>query len=296
MKLFAISMVRNEVDIIDLTVRYHLARGVDRFFIIDNGSVDGTTAKLARLGRDRRIRWTYDDGDYHQATTLTNLARTAAREGADWVISVDADEFWTPLHGASSLKEALVNVDAGAVQVSVINFVQERKQRHLRKRALLRMLYRVATPVGPPEACQALVESRKIAFVEMEYPPKVIGRASATMTFAAGAHSVSDVEPATMLQTDEVACFHAPLRAREIMRLKAEQGHRWDLANPNPGEAWHLRRWHQLSMDPGQMDAEWAANSQVHGILTVGAQAHAVARDTRLRDALRPHMGWRRFL
>ncbi len=296
MKLFAISVVRNEVDIIDLTVRYHLGRGVDRFFIVDNGSVDGTTAKLARLARDRRIRWTYDDGDFHQASALTDLARAAAREGADWVMSVDADEFWTPIDGALSLKEALVNVDAGAVQVKIVNFVQDRRQRHLRKRALLHMLYRVATPVGPPEACQALVESRTIAFVEMEYPPKVIGRASATMTFAAGAHSVSDAAPVTLHQANEVLCFHAPLRAREILHLKAEQGRRWNVANPNPVEAWHLRRWHQLSMDPGQMDTEWSANSQLHGTLTVGGRAHVVVRDTRLRDALRPYMGLKRFL
>lgn len=293
MNLFAISTVRNEADIIELNIRYHLRRGVDRFFIIDNGSIDGTAQRLARLARDSRVEWTRDEGDWHQADAQTELARRAARAGADWVLAIDADEFWTPSAGASSLKEALANCRGDAVQAQVVNFVQDRRQAELRPGLLLSMIYRIETPIGPPEDCQRLVESRQIAYLEMEYPPKVIARASETLAFAAGAHAVMGMSPDALYRTEQIVCLHAPLRARRILESKAEQGHRCEIAGRQPGEAWHVRRWYRLAGQAGELDKEWAANSQTNGILSVGGHNHALVYDTRLRDAVRPFFGLR---
>ena len=46
------------------------------------------------ITRDGRVKWTQDKGKYRQAEITTELAREAHSQGADWVIPIDADEFW----------------------------------------------------------------------------------------------------------------------------------------------------------------------------------------------------------
>ncbi len=113
MKVYGVSMVRNEADIVRVNVLYHLALGFDRFLIVDNGSSDGTTEILKDLGRDPRVRWTRDEGVYRQAEITTELAREALRDGADWVVPTDADEFWHAPRG--KLRGVLERSRAGAL-------------------------------------------------------------------------------------------------------------------------------------------------------------------------------------
>jgi len=125
MKLVMTLFVRNEEDILETNLRYHLERGVDLVIATDNLSEDGTPeilAEHARAGHLHLLRHTEDD--YAQPEAMTRMARTAAEElGADWVIHNDADEFWWPHEGG--LKEAFSAVPTryGAVAAYRTNFV-----------------------------------------------------------------------------------------------------------------------------------------------------------------------------
>ncbi len=105
----------------------------------------GPTAYLEELARGGRVRWTRDDGPYRQAEITTALAREAARGGADWVLPIDADEFWYAPGGGLRRAPGRVAGRRARVQVSV-NFVQrrDRLERDLAD-ALLQM-----TPTGHP--------------------------------------------------------------------------------------------------------------------------------------------------
>src|SRR5512143_161327 len=94
MKVFGLMIVRNEVDILRINVLHHFSLGVDRFLIVDNGSTDGTDGVLRELSANGRLEWRRDGGPYRQSEITTELAQEAFRQGADWVIPVDADEFW----------------------------------------------------------------------------------------------------------------------------------------------------------------------------------------------------------
>lgn len=101
MKLVMTLMVRNEIDVIEANLEYHLAQGVDFVIITDHCSDDGTSEFLReyeRMGVAMVIR--DDEEGYHQGDRVTRMAALARVDhDADWVIHNDADEFWWPLVG-----------------------------------------------------------------------------------------------------------------------------------------------------------------------------------------------------
>lgn len=95
MKIAAISMVKDEADIIELFVRIN-ARWADRFFILDNGSSDATGHILRRLAEEGLPISLHHDPSIHyrQAEMTTGLARAALEfERYDYLFPIDGDEF-----------------------------------------------------------------------------------------------------------------------------------------------------------------------------------------------------------
>ena len=101
MKIVMTIAVRNEADVIEENLRYHLGAGVDFIIATDHRSDDGTTEILERYERDGLLHLTREPGEaFLQTEWVTRMARLAAtRFGADWVINADADEFWWPHSG-----------------------------------------------------------------------------------------------------------------------------------------------------------------------------------------------------
>lgn len=108
MKLAMVMKVKDEGDILEETLRYHAAQGVDIFIVTDNGSTDNTPEILARweqAGRAHVINEPSKDFYDKAHWWVTRMARLAATEhGCDWVLHCDADEFWWPVEG--NLKSA----------------------------------------------------------------------------------------------------------------------------------------------------------------------------------------------
>ena len=115
MRLFGVSMVRNEADVVEAFVRHNLAV-LDGLIVVDHGSIDGTSGILAKLqaeGLPLRVMPERDPA-YRQSATITRLAREAlAQDAADFVFALDADEF-LKLDARATLERALSEVPAGA--------------------------------------------------------------------------------------------------------------------------------------------------------------------------------------
>jgi hypothetical protein len=282
MKVFGISLMRDEEDVVRANVLHSLSLGLDGLFIIDNGSGDGTTAELRRLGSDKRVRWTRNDSPFYAQEMLTSLAHEAFNAGADWIMSIDADEFWVPRRG--NLKMVLASTEASRLRVKLFNFVQHRQQMEPSPFALLRMTRRPQQPIGPVHATEALVTANEIAYVEAEYSSKVISRTALGMVVEKGSHFIHGV-PGSELVTEEIFCLHAPLRSRSALDRKAEHGRRVEEAGFEGSESWHVRRWRRLR-DEDKLDAEWAANSYLNDEITVYGKRRALIFDPTLRDTV----------
>ncbi len=95
MRLVAVSMVKNEADIIEQFVR-HTLRFVDALFILENQSVDGTREILCDLQREGLPIVIFDDPVFRwlQSQKVTALARNVCEYTApDFLFVLDADEF-----------------------------------------------------------------------------------------------------------------------------------------------------------------------------------------------------------
>src|SRR5438132_5477438 len=112
MRLVQTLVVRDEADVVDAQIAYHLNMGVDFVIATDHDSQDGTTEILESYEQAGCLRLIRVRGEMKEAEWRTRMARDAAEEhGADWVINTDADEFWIPREG--TLKEALDAIPGG---------------------------------------------------------------------------------------------------------------------------------------------------------------------------------------
>lgn len=108
MRLFGVTMVRNEADVIEAFVRHNLSV-LDGLTVVDHGSLDATAGILAKLqaeGLPLRVE-RHPDPDFRQSEIMTTLARAAfERDVADFVFALDGDEF-LKVESRASLETAL---------------------------------------------------------------------------------------------------------------------------------------------------------------------------------------------
>lgn len=112
--VWAISVVKNEADIIESTIRHLAAEGVEGFLIADNMSADNTLDILKHLGLYFRVVCLRDtEFAHYQARKMSALARIAGEDyRASWIVPFDADEIWYSREGtlADTCRKSIYSV------------------------------------------------------------------------------------------------------------------------------------------------------------------------------------------
>lgn len=108
MRLIAVSMIRNEADILPDFLG-HCAALFDEVLVVDHMSSDGTAEMLDAAARRMPLAvWRFPWRAKAMAAIVTALAQEAARRGATRIFPLDADEF-PHLNGRAALEARLAD-------------------------------------------------------------------------------------------------------------------------------------------------------------------------------------------
>lgn len=120
MTTFAISMVRDETDIVEASIR-RMATQVDALIVADNLSTDGTTEILYRLADELPLEILHDDEPgFWQSQKMSALATAAYDAGATHIVPFDADEIWS--HPDGRIADVLAASDAAVFSAELRNY------------------------------------------------------------------------------------------------------------------------------------------------------------------------------
>lgn len=226
MKIIATLLVRDEVEIVEANIRHHLERGVDGFVIMDNGSTDGTRELLNDLKEELpAILDVFDQPNhtYEQSKWITGLARYICnRYQPDWILHLDADEFW----GHLSYMETV------PANVSTVFLDRDRTWIHKPR------MGEVDKP-GP-------FDPRNYPFcVQQPHHPRLIHRPSMFVHVAQGLHFVEGLT-GDVITSPALEMHHYPLRSFAQFERKVKNGGAAMLEYPgHEGDCIHWRDWYK---------------------------------------------------
>jgi glycosyl transferase family 2 len=273
-KLVLTVLARDEADVVDAQIAFHLNAGVDFVVATDNRSQDGTTEILESYARDGCLRVIHEPAEgLNQSAWVTRMARLAATEhGADWVINSDADEFWWP-RGAS-LRDLLLAVPKqfGIVRAFWRSFVPRPDDGSFFAE---RMTARVSSraPINDPTSFYRPVT-------------KVAHRADPDVIVGRGNHALVGSRLAPLATWHPIEVLHFPLRSRAQWRRKVElQGVAFTEYIERVGAGYHLKSYEALQT--GRIDEQYESMVVDDGALARGVAGGTLVVDTRLRDVLR---------
>ncbi len=269
MKLVMTLMVRNEADIIDRQIAFHLAAGVDFVIAMDHGSTDETRPMLEGYEKRGVLQLLTASGPTKQKSArYTRMARMAAAElGADWVINSDADEFWWPSGG--SLKDVLREIPAhyGIVRTFVRPFLPRPESEPLFERMTVR--FTPSAPINNP-------------FDPFRVNVRLIHRGDPSIEVGGGNASVrSGLRPLRGWSPIEV--MHLPIRSLAQFERKFLTHYETSAGERRRGE--HVRA-HEAKQ-AGTLEQLYQQLCVDDAQLSRGLAAGTLAVDTRLREAIR---------
>jgi len=275
-------LVRNEADIIEQHLEYHLHRGVDFFIATDNLSDDGTRDVLERYRQRGLLHLLVETEDiYAQSEWVTRMARLAHGDfRADWVINSDADEFWWPeeAEGLGALFAA-VPLEIAALRVPRTNFVP---------------LSRTSS-VDPVEA-MTVRERESNNAIGQPLPAKVCHRAYADIEVEMGNHGARRITGSFDAGTAALTIFHFPLRSLAQLVRKISLGgaalERNTALHPEIVKTWRVL-YHKWQL--GELESFYDEQVPDAAEIAAGLASGRLVRDERLRDFMRGVRGLKGF-
>jgi hypothetical protein len=273
MTLVMTLLARDEGDVIESWLAFHLNAGADFVVATDNRSQDGTTDVLEQYEREGHLHLIREEGeDLRQNEWVTRMARLAATDfGADWVINSDADEFWWP-RGAS-LAQVLRAIPPryGTVGAFLRTFApRPDSEEPFAERLTVR--FSALAPINDPASLFKPIR-------------KVIHRGHPEISLTRGNHAVVQSPFAPLRGWFPVEVLHFPLRSVAQCEHKARlQGNAWKHIDRSP-TAYHAQMFEALAN--GTIAEYYEAQVLTDEEVERGIAGGRLVLDTRLRDALR---------
>jgi hypothetical protein len=266
MRLVVISTIRNEADILEIFVRYHL-QIVDRMIIINHRSADSSVQILQSLKKEGLPLEIMEETsiELQQGLFLTRIMKKAVMHyGADWVLPLDADEFIAPAGGGLARdiieklpQDRIVKVPWRTyVPLPSDNFQQSNILKRIQhcKRKENQNLRKIMVPSSMAMKKNGLIAAGNHGFVKETYRKQ---------------------KEFPYIHTDQLVLAHFPIRSSEQIMTKAFVGWLACLSKPNkePTEAFHLKVLYDRFKKGGQISPEELTSMALEYATTSGTSA-----------------------
>lgn len=256
MRLAMVSVVRDELEFIQANIEFHAAQGVDYFAIMDNGSVDGTRELLETLKADYEIELIdQPDTSFRQGEWMTALAHRAREIGkADFVIPIDADEFWVCRTGP--LKQ--VCAKAPVQKASRTNMLPLREALMRPDFRFYDAIFNVVRPIEADGLHATDPEAKMpVPIMLRPMPAKALYSLEGLEEIYFGSHRVKHRAGEPIANAD-LHIFHFPVQpyAQFLRKTRSWKQNFAQESVPKPRRAWHRRRW-AAQLNSGKLEQEW---------------------------------------
>lgn len=284
MRICGILSVKDEIELVDLAVAQLRAIGVDHIIACDMGSTDGTYEALLAHRNDADFWVTQlSDATPDHFETWSRVCVALARSArADWMLCVDADEFWLPATG--KLRDVAGLMDADILHVPRYNVPVGPDGKHFAipaKPADYKKIPLLQEPAEPGEISKAA----GLPWIMAKPEDKMMVRTELVAALGLGAHDIiprPGVALRRMVPADLLVA-HLPITtparfARKIDNIRKV----FDVHARAFGDAvaFHWRRWLVLR-ETGKLDAELEASLFTPAMLKIlraeGRLTHAAA-------------------
>ena len=274
--------VSKEDDILEHTLSYHLARGVDFLVVVANKATDRTLEIVQRHVDAGVAHLIIEPGvAHHQSRWFTRASRKAATDfGADWIINADADEiYWTD---TADLKTVLAAVpdEYGAVTIPFFNFLPSESEEGFFADRLVVREVRSLKPGGS------------------SHLTKIAHRAHPDIVVSSGGHRISGADVVAVPGWHPISGLHFPFRSYAQFEQKiitagkaagapdSRNGHRYELYRAGRLPDF----WRLLVSGAPEAFVKYPPLDESDGhALEDGIAAGRLVRDTRVRDWFAQH-------
>ncbi len=282
MRWAIISGMYNVADLVTEFCRYHLGLGVDKIFVADYGSDDGTLDLLRPFVGEGRVQLvplpTHHFANYDPSNAILGMIRK--ENAADWVSFLDPDEFLT---GPDNLKDSVRQEWSGGVEAIAVPRTNLTgigpipPLLHYLTHLTLKIVktdVRVSSPSAPLSS----------PWIFSRIPPKVMVRTQSSLTITTGDHHILG-STQDVIRGSSFEILHLPMRSYESFQEKIERGMDYFAKNPElgPRTGWHWRRWIEL-LQSGRLREEYRSQFPEASVAEALLAEGRIVPETRLAD------------
>lgn len=206
--IIGLLLVRDEDDILNDNIEFHIKNGIDLFIVTNHASTDNTR-KL--LSSNKYIHTIIDTNDsvYRQPEWTTAMVKIAYELKAEWIIPLDADELW--------------------LNISMLNSIDNKYDK---------VLYGTMLKHYPYEVTTNNIFSRYPYYKQVPTRGKLAFRPSLYVKTCLGNHKVKGL-PLKCYKDDKFIIHHFPERSLEHFKKKCKNAESLFIHGGNKKSPWY---------------------------------------------------------
>lgn len=282
MRFAAVLGTIDEIDILPTTITHLRRIGVDRIYVLDAGSTDGTLEYLDEATAQGDISVLRRSPDEESGEAMLLRAELGQRSGADWVLYLDSDEIWLPAAGSLHSLPDLAHADVISVMRYNVVLTPDGPALppDLGPEAYPQMLL-WAQPIRDPYA--RLQRDPDLAWIATAQEPKVLARPEAIASVLPGDHYIETVEGQQWRHAlaKDVLIAHAPFRSFDRFERRARNARALVARHPDffsGGQGWQFQAWAK-AVDEGTLESEYE-KQQVDAVRLAQLRREGFVRST----------------